>query len=265
MSAREETPDRNRLAASDDSCRDVIARRRLRCARRLGILLLAVGALRVVSAIAAEAPADLPLIEAPVAAAGDTLVVLLTGDGGWAAMDRETAGAFVAAGVPVVGFDCLRYFWTRRTPEEASAALARVIAHYTMAWKRSRVLLVGYSFGADVLPFLAMRLPAALLSRVELLALIGPSPEANFEIHVADWLRDAPAGGAQPLEPELHALRNRGPRILCLYGRDAPRSLCPRLAGGPVAVEAWPGGHHLDRDYGRVARRVLAEWGKQSP
>ena len=42
-------------------------------------------------------------------------------------------------------------------------------------------------------------------------------------------------------------------------------TICPCLAGGFAAVEAWPGGHHLDRDYGRVARRVFAERGEGSP
>jgi len=228
------------------------------------LVLLCAGAL---GSAAAASPAldDLPLVPRPVDAAGQDFVVLLSGDGGWAAMDRETADAFVAAGVPVVGFDSLRYFWKRRTPEEASSALARVIAHYAAAWKRPRVLLVGYSFGADALPLLATRLPAAVIARVELVALIGPSPEADLEIHVAEWLRDLPAPGAQPLAPQLRTLRGLGLRVLCLYGRDETRSLCPQLEAGLAAVEAWPGGHHLDRDYGRVARRVLAERGERSP
>jgi len=74
---------------------------------------------------------------------------------------------------------------------------------------------------------------------------------------------DAP--DPRPLEPELRALRSLGPRILCTCGRDEARSLCPRLTGGFAVVAVWPGGHHLDRGYGRVARRVLAGKGGRSP
>jgi type IV secretory pathway VirJ component len=37
-----------------------------------------------------------------------------------------------------------------------------VIRQYLAAWNKSRVLLVGYSFGADTLPFIVNRLPADL-------------------------------------------------------------------------------------------------------
>ena len=37
--------------------------------------------------------------------------------------------------------------------------LARIIRHYLQAWNKKRVVLIGYSLGADVLPFLANRLP----------------------------------------------------------------------------------------------------------
>ena len=88
---------------------------------------------------AANSPAptsikDLPLVE--IAATGpprDHFAIMLSGDGGWAGLDREVAAVLAANGVPVVGWDSLRYFWKSRTPEGAARDLGRVIDHYTRA------------------------------------------------------------------------------------------------------------------------------------
>src|SRR4029077_5929212 len=82
----------------------------------------------------AAAVADLPLVE--LRATGTpvgSLAVMLSGDGGWASIDRDIGGALVARGVAGVGLTSLRYFWPRRTPDSATAALDRVLRHY---WRR---------------------------------------------------------------------------------------------------------------------------------
>jgi type IV secretory pathway VirJ component len=65
---------------------------------------------------------------------------------------------------------------------------AGTLEPYLAAWRKDQVDLVGYSFGAEVLPFIVARLPEELRTRIGSITLIGPSPTALFEIHVADWL-----------------------------------------------------------------------------
>src|SRR5438105_10057726 len=99
------------------------------------------------------ATAKLPLIEVPATrGASDTLVVFVSGDGGWAKIDKEISAILAATGMPVVGLNALQYFWTKKTPDIAAADLRSLIETYLTAWHKSRVLLVGYSRGADVLP-----------------------------------------------------------------------------------------------------------------
>jgi type IV secretory pathway VirJ component len=86
---------------------------------------------------------------------------LLSGDGGWAGLDKNVAAALSAKGVDVVGVDSLRYFWSRA---HAAGTGRRSRSHRALLraqWKKSGALLVGYSQGADVLPFAINRLPAA--------------------------------------------------------------------------------------------------------
>src|SRR5215211_6085592 len=94
----------------------------------------------------------LPLIPVPVSGGGELLVVLLTGDGGWAPADRALTRELTARGVPVIGLDAPAYLARQRRPDELAQDLARVIRHYLRAWGRERVVVVGYSRGADLAP-----------------------------------------------------------------------------------------------------------------
>lgn len=198
---------------------------------------------------------DLPLVELRSPNRSRDLAVVISGDGGWAGLDRQIGETLAGEGIPVVGLNSLQYFWKARTPDQAGADLTRLLRHYLQAWSGSRVLLVGYSRGADVLPFMVTRLPDDLRSRVELVALLGPSHLAGFEFHFADLLGGRSTGD-RPTLPEIRRLR--GMRLLCVYGTDEADSACrelpPDLAATTVAM---PGGHHFNGAYQEVARRIL--------
>jgi len=110
---------------------------------------------------------DLPLVEVLASRPSrDVLAVILSGDGGWAGIDREIADVLAKKNVPVVGLNSLRYFWQSKTPKNAAADLERILKAYMALWNKDKVVLIGYSLGADVLPFMANRLPSELLSRL---------------------------------------------------------------------------------------------------
>jgi type IV secretory pathway VirJ component len=200
--------------------------------------------------------AELPLVENPSTAepapsAADRLVVLLSGDGGWASLDRAIAAGFASRGIPVVGLDSLHYFWKARTPEQTADDVAAVIVHYLAAWHRSRVDLVGYSFGADVLPFIANRLPAATALRLATLTMIEPSQSATFEIHVSNWLPGITTPGL-PLAPEVARFRLSP---LCLHGGGNEDTICSDMPASQV--EQIGKGHHLGGRGDLIVDRIL--------
>lgn len=203
--------------------------------------------------IAVSAP--LPLVEIPATAGqSDALVVFISGDGGWARIDQSIARVLAGHGMPVVGLNSLQYFWTKRTPESASHDLQSIIESHLASSGKSRVVLVGYSRGADVLPAMANRLPANLRSRIRLIALIAPSTTVEFEFHVADWLRDKRDGMA--VKPELQKLSEQ--RVLCIWGEDDDDSLCRGLDGAGVQVVTLRGAHHFDGGYENLAAIILS-------
>ncbi|MGB7288766.1 MAG: AcvB/VirJ family lysyl-phosphatidylglycerol hydrolase [Candidatus Macondimonas sp.] len=207
-------------------------------------------------AVAVVQAGKLPLIEIPAQGATDVPVwaVLLSGDGGWAGLDRSLSRALAVQGVPVVGLDSLRYFWQSCTPDGLAADLQRILLDYGARWQRSRVILIGYSQGANVLPFAFNRLPREMQARVERIVLLGPGEQAAFTFLVSQWWR-APGDTDLPVLPEARLLPVT--RTLCICGKDeAEESLCPRLQG-ILPVAALPGGHHFDGDMTGLAQRIL--------
>jgi type IV secretory pathway VirJ component len=205
--------------------------------------------------LAATSTAKLPLVQVPATrGTSDTLVVFVSGDGGWAAIDREISKVLANDGMPVIGLNALQYFWKKRTPETASRDLESIIRRYLTEWHKSRVILAGYSRGADVLPAMISRLPAETRTKIRSIVLLGPSPKVEFEFHVSDWLRDTNAGVA--VKPEVEKLAPH--RILCIYGESDHDSLCPALKSQPgVNVVVLKGAHHFDGGYASLGRLIV--------
>jgi type IV secretory pathway VirJ component len=213
---------------------------------------------------APQALADLPIVPVPAqpgVAPTDTFAIMLSGDGGWAGLDKDVAAALTADGIPVVGLDSLRYFWSPRTPEGLAADLDRMIRYYLNQLGKQRVVLIGYSQGADVLPFAVNRLPPATRAQVALTTLMGMSEHALFEFHMTSWVSDDNSGPATL--PEVD--RISGAPVLCVYGEDEADSLCPQLDPHKAIVVKLKGGHHFDGNYGALAHTILAAARPRAP
>jgi type IV secretory pathway VirJ component len=198
---------------------------------------------------------DLPLVDISAQKPGSLFAVIWSGDGGWRDLDKSIGEILARRGVPVVGVDCLRYFWHAQTPDQVATDLARIVAAARTAWKTPDLLLIGYSFGADVLPFAVNRLPADVRSHLVLLSLLGLEANAPFEIEVTGWLGQTDEE-APLVMPEL--LRLDLSRLQCVYGEDEEDSLCPTPELAKAEIVKVAGGHHFDEDYEKLADRILA-------
>lgn len=206
-----------------------------------------------------EAALDLPLVEELVTAEHDTMALLYSGDGGWREINQRLSARLNEKGVPVIGVDSLRYFWSEKTPEETAADLSEIIAHYRKRLGVSKVVLIGYSFGANILPKVYGLLPDEDRQSVTLLSLLALSHQADFEIAVSGWL--GAAGTGKHGDPVEHLATIEPTRIQCVYGLDETDTACPALSPrvkDGVELIARPGGHHFDENYELVADKILA-------
>ncbi|MFL5618768.1 MAG: AcvB/VirJ family lysyl-phosphatidylglycerol hydrolase [Gemmatimonadaceae bacterium] len=230
--------------------------------RRLGACTVLAAAMSASAIVACDAQsvlraAELPFPVVEVAAdSGHSIALLLTGDGGWARGDRALAQTLARGGVAVLGLDSRAYLRAaHRTPESASSDVARILDRYAALWHRDRLVLVGYSRGADLAPFIVSRWPAELRARLALVALVGLADHANFEFHWQDVVHDTRHASDLPTRPELE--RIRGIRVLCVFGAEEKGSLCPSLDRSLARLERIPGGHVLDESSAAAAGALV--------
>jgi len=186
---------------------------------------------------------DLPLHEARVDTPGTTMAVLITGDGGWAPADKAMAASLAKRGIPVVGLDARTYLMNGRAADVMGTDLRRILRHYVDAWQRPEVIVIGYSRGAEMAPFMVARLPDDLRRRVRLVAMLGPAELTSFRFHWVDLVLDQPRDATIPVRPEIEKLR--GTPMLCIYGRKDHDAICPSLDSALARPVARAGGHRV--------------------
>ncbi len=200
--------------------------------------------------------AALPLVEVPARRPGKLLAVMLSGDGNWADIDRELASTLADSGIAVVGLRSRSYLQAGgRTPAGLAEDVTAVLRHYLSAWERDSVVIIGYSRGADFAPFVANRLPDDLHLRLSLVAMLALAPNANFQFHWVDLLRDSKRDSDMPTMPEVARLG--GVHALCIYGREETDSACPQVDSTAVRSIERDGGHHFDGDYRAIGVAVV--------
>lgn len=208
----------------------------------------------------AESSVDgLPIVELPPppALAGQhPLVVFYSGDGGWRDIDKKIGAYLAEQGYYVVGIDSLRYFWRKKEPAEMAADLDRLVRHYREQAQRNGVILVGYSFGADIMPFMVSRLSDDTKVEIKLISLLGISQHASFAIRLADIIGGTNTDGPLTL-PELMKLK--GIPIQCVFGEAEHDSVCTQKELDAVVNRIqMSGGHHFDGDYHHTADLIIA-------
>jgi type IV secretory pathway VirJ component len=176
-------------------------------------------------------------------------VVLMSGDmGNKVGMGGQLIARLSADGTPVVAVNTLRAFRTTQTPAQVTALIAAAAASARRLTPSGRIMLVGQSFGGDMLQVGAAGLSPAERRGVAGVMLIVPGDTVDFRAspselfalgeHVVDALPTARLLGWAP--------------TLCIWGVEETDSLCPKLNNPAVRVVGLPGGHPLRRDADRV-------------
>jgi len=203
--------------------------------------------------------ADLPLVELPAKGKPRALAVFISGDGGWRDIDKQIGEYLQANNVSVIGVDTLRYFWNKKPPEVLAADIDRVVKHYQKLWQVRKTALLGYSFGADILPLAWGKMNPATRDATDLIGLISPEPTADLEVTVSGWLGLANANEV-PVAPFLATMPPL--KVMCIYGSDEVRdkdTACVAPELDQATRLERPGGHHFDGNYAAIAEAILTK------
>lgn len=195
----------------------------------------------------------MPTVEVLASKPQSPLTLFYSGEGGWRGLDRSVAKEMAKSSFPVVGIDTLRYFWKHKTAEQAALDLSTTLAYYRNTQGSKTFALMGYAFGADILPAIYNHLPSADKNAIKQLVLLAPGEQTNFEIHVSGWL--GKHDGEAPLAPEL--ARIPASKIVCVYGKEAAHSGCNSLENTSAELLELPGGQHFAQDYANLAQKIV--------
>jgi len=203
---------------------------------------------------------DLPIILYPSAEPNSKkLIFILSGDGGWLDFEDELARQFSEKGFHTIGFNSRNYFWTQRTPQELSKDILLLLRTYRRKYKASEIYLCGYSFGADVIPFIYNRLPFPAKRRVMSLQLLSPFASTAFKVHTADLLNLAGDDKAYKVIPEVKKIKIP---VFCYYGKDENPKPLNELKLKNFKINLLPGDHHYEFP---ASQTIVSECGKSLP
>lgn len=184
----------------------------------------------------------------------EVAAVYLSGDMGFRfGIGQKVASALAAHGIPVIGVSSAVAFASHRTRAESEAIVAGAIRTALEQTGARRIVLMGQSFGSDIVATVAPDLPPGLRTRIAAIVLVVPSRSVFFRVDPTTISYH----GTPDADPTA-GMRGVGwTPVVCIYGVAESNSLCPALSGTAARVIALPGGHFLHHDDERVISTIV--------
>jgi type IV secretory pathway VirJ component len=170
------------------------------------------------------------------------VALIFSGDGGWFYFEQHISDRLATLGVTVIGIDIRKYFWDRKTPEICASDMAEILNFYSKEWGKKRFIIIGYSQGAEIVPFLLTHFPDSLKSMVTSAIMLSPDVTTDFEVHVTNMLGLGNRQNTYNVIDEIKKMQKIN--TICIFG-DNEKTLVPELLKETsVKVLFIPGDHH---------------------
>ena len=171
-----------------------------------------------------------------------SLALLISGDGGWYGFEQLIADNLANLGVPTVGLDSKKYFWKRRSPEETASDISNLLSYYGKQWGKDRFVLIGYSLGAEIVPYIVNRLSEEMKSKIVSTVLLSPATTTDFEIHISNMLGMGNRQNSYNVTEEI--IKMQSVPSLAIFGENEKSPVPGLLNGTSVKIRIIPGDHH---------------------
>lgn len=193
----------------------------------------------------------LPIIESKTDADLDYYVILLTGNGGWRKLVQSITLYLNQKDVSVVAINTKKYLLSRKSPGQICCDLETLIDRYNSKWKGKKVVMMGYSMGAEVLPFAVNCMNNQYKQKINDLILIAPGLSATFKVKLRDYYWEVNEG--EDIYSELKRMNKVKTYVIC---DDTKFSICHKNLDGVVDYDFLSGGHHFGRDFNTLSELV---------
>jgi type IV secretory pathway VirJ component len=172
----------------------------------------------------------------------DAIALLISGDGGWYSFEQQIADHLASLGIPTLGLDSKKYFWNRKTPEETAGDMSKVLSYYSKEWGRKKFILIGYSLGAEIVPFVVNRLPEEMISKILSTVLLSPATTTDFEVHITNMVGIGSRQNTYNVMDEI--VKMQAIPTLIIFGEGEKSRIPGLLTGTSVKISLIPGDHH---------------------
>ncbi len=181
-------------------------------------------------------------------------VLYISGDGGFNNFSTDLCSVINKAGYSVTAVNSKSYFWDKKTPEQSAKDIAAYLDKQFTDRKNQQLVLIGYSFGADVMPFIVNKLEATTKSRIVSVILLSPSTSTDFEIHWSDLF-----GRKKKRDMDVIAEINKmgAQKTVSISGDDETDFPVKAVILKNYTNVVLPGGHHYDGETETVAKTMM--------
>jgi type IV secretory pathway VirJ component len=182
------------------------------------------------------------------------LVFYISGDGGMNRFSTELCETINNEGYDVIALNARSYFYSKKTPEQTTIDFGNYLLQKIKVRTNQQIVLIGYSFGADVVPFILNRLPKNIHDKVIVSFLMASSGSTDFEIHWSDIL-----GGNSKRNMDVVSEINKlnGDRIVIISASDDHVLDINKITLNKYTREVLPGGHHFDGDTDEITKVII--------
>lgn len=199
--------------------------------------------------------ADLPIIISKAKTGNqDRFVLFISGDGGWNSFSQKLVETYTSNGFNVIGLNSFKYFWKKKTPQQAADDIAAILSTYENEWHKQKIIILGFSFGADVAPFIYTHLPETVKNKITLVQLISPSSYTDFEIHVMDMLGSGNAVRSMNIAAEVTLVNVP---VIFYYGEQEDEKPLATFKKANLKTIVLAGDHHYAKSYPEIVKNAL--------
>jgi len=197
---------------------------------------------------------DFPVKEWTTSVQDKPLIFYLSGDGGFNKFSNSLCEGINKKGFDVIALNSKSYFWDKKTPEQTTTEIGNYLVKKLTGRKNQQVVLIGYSFGADVLPFILSRFPKDIHDKILVSYLMASSGSTDFEIHWSDIF-----GGNSKREMDVVTELNKlvNDKIVIISASDDGHLALNKITLKKYTHEVLPGGHHFDGDTDEIIKVIL--------
>ena len=181
----------------------------------------------------------------------DYYVIFFTGDFGYLNFDKAIVHYLNVKNVSVVVINSKNYFRSAKNPVQLGRDFGYIINQYNKKWNQHKVVLMGYSMGAEVIPFAINHLDEKTRLQVMDVVLIAPGQKAIFRLKPTDYLFEEKKG--TDIYTELVKMRALRPYIIC---DDSPYSIRRKNLDGVSDHDFLGGGHHFGHNYMLLSKLI---------